>query len=64
LAAVAAWNLGLKDVAREQAKLALDHAPNDERLKANLAFMENSDVRSADTGTIADPGRHAEEVLP
>ena len=64
LAAVAAWNLGLKDVAREQAKLALDHAPDDDRLKANLAFMENSDVRSADTGTITDPGRHAEEVLP
>ena len=63
LAAVAAWNLGLKDVAREQAKLAFDHAPDDGRLKANLAFMENSDVCSADTGTIADPGRHVEEVL-
>jgi len=64
LAAVAAWNLGLKDVAKEQAKLALDHAPNDERLRANLAFMENSDVCSANTSTITDLGRHPEEVLP
>jgi len=63
LAAVAAWNLGLKDVAREQAKLAFDHAPDDERLKANLVFMESDDVCSTNTGASADPGRHAEEVL-
>jgi len=39
LASIAAWNMGLKDIAMEQAKLALEHAPEDARLQANLAFM-------------------------
>ena len=64
LLAIAAWNMGLKDEAREQVKLALAHAPDDERLKANLAFMENHNVCSTDSGASADPGRHAEAVLP
>jgi tetratricopeptide (TPR) repeat protein len=63
LLAIAAWNLGLKDEARTQAKLALDHAPDDERLKANLVFMENDNVRSTDTGASSDPGRHAKAVF-
>jgi glycosyltransferase involved in cell wall biosynthesis len=64
LVAIAAWNMGLKDEARKQAKLALEHAPDDERLNANLAFMENEDVCSTDTGASPDPGRHVEEVFP
>jgi glycosyltransferase involved in cell wall biosynthesis len=40
LAAIAAWNMGVKDIARQQAHLALQHAPDDERLRANLAMME------------------------
>lgn len=40
LAAIAAWNLGMKDIARQQARLALNHAPDDGRLKANLTMME------------------------
>jgi hypothetical protein len=39
LASIAAWNMGLKDIAMEQAKLALEHAPEDVRLQANLAFI-------------------------
>jgi glycosyltransferase involved in cell wall biosynthesis len=39
LASVSAWHLGLKDVALEQARLALSFAPEDERLKANVGFM-------------------------
>jgi glycosyltransferase involved in cell wall biosynthesis len=36
LASIAAWHLGLRDIAIEQARLALEHAPTDERLQANL----------------------------
>jgi hypothetical protein len=39
LAAVAAWNLGLKDIALTQAQLALSHDPNDARLQANVRWM-------------------------
>jgi len=39
LAAVAAWNLGLKDIALAQAQLALSHDPNDARLQANVRWM-------------------------
>lgn len=38
-ASIAAWHLGLKDEAIEQCKKALEFAPNDERLKNNLAMM-------------------------
>lgn len=34
-ASIAAWNLGLKTLAAEQAQLALDKAPDDERLRRN-----------------------------
>jgi glycosyltransferase involved in cell wall biosynthesis len=38
-ASIAAWNLGLTDIAIEQCKLAIEHAPDDERLLANLKSM-------------------------
>jgi tetratricopeptide (TPR) repeat protein len=37
-AAIAAWHLGLKSIAAEQGQLALDLAPEDGRLKANLTW--------------------------
>jgi tetratricopeptide (TPR) repeat protein len=37
-AAIAAWHLGMKDIAAEQGQLALDLAPEDGRLKANLTW--------------------------
>lgn len=40
LAAIAAWNLGLKDVALVQAKIALELNPADMRLQNNLKFLE------------------------
>lgn len=39
LASVAAWHLGLKNIAYEQCKLALKLAPSDPRLIANLQYM-------------------------
>jgi Glycosyl transferase family 2 len=42
-ASVSAWNLGMKDAAIEQCKLALQHAPNDERLLSNLRLMTEND---------------------
>ena len=39
LASVSAWNMNLKDVALEQAQLALSFAPEDERLQANVRLM-------------------------
>ena len=41
LASLAAWNLGLYDLALEQAKLALSFAPDDFRLRQNLKFCED-----------------------
>jgi glycosyltransferase involved in cell wall biosynthesis len=40
LASIAAWNLGLKQIALEQAKWAVGLSPNDERLKGNLEMIE------------------------
>lgn len=39
-ASIAAWNLGLKDQAIVQAKLALQFSPDDVRIAANLKMME------------------------
>ena len=39
LASIAAWNLGLKDEAVAQARLALEKSPVDLRLQQNLGFM-------------------------
>ena len=38
-ASIAAWNLGMKEVAIEQCELAIQHAPDDERLLENLKLM-------------------------
>ena len=42
LASISAWNLGIKDIAKEQAAQALALAPDDARLKANLDFIETA----------------------
>lgn len=42
LASVAAWNLGLKNIAKEQAILALEKSPDDPRLKSNLEAIEKA----------------------
>jgi glycosyltransferase involved in cell wall biosynthesis len=42
LASISAWHLGLKDIAVEQAKICVELEPDDERLKANLAFCLKS----------------------
>jgi tetratricopeptide (TPR) repeat protein len=40
LASVSAWQLGLKDIALEQAQIACNHSPDDPRLKANLDYIQ------------------------
>jgi hypothetical protein len=40
LASIAAWNLGLKEIALKQAQLALEKTPHDARLQANLNFIQ------------------------
>ena len=37
---IAAWHLGMKTEALEHCKKALEFAPNDDRIKNNLAMME------------------------
>jgi glycosyltransferase involved in cell wall biosynthesis len=44
LAAISAWNLGLKDVALEQAKIAVELEPNDQRLKNNLDLISGNTI--------------------
>jgi tetratricopeptide (TPR) repeat protein len=39
LAAISSWHLGLKDICVEQARIAVEKEPDDERLKKNLAFV-------------------------
>jgi glycosyltransferase involved in cell wall biosynthesis len=39
LASIAAWRLGLKDIAVEQARIAIEKSPDDMRLQANLKFL-------------------------
>ena len=41
-ASIAAYYLGMKDAALQQAKLALEKSPDDERLKSNLQMIEDS----------------------
>ena len=43
LASISAWNLGLKDLALTQAKLALEHSPDDIRLQNNVKFMDGTE---------------------
>jgi hypothetical protein len=40
LASIAAWNLGLHDVAIEQARKAVELEPDNLRLRQNLEFCE------------------------
>jgi tetratricopeptide (TPR) repeat protein len=42
LASIAAWHLGLKDIALEQAKLAVEKEPNDIRLQSNLKWIQDA----------------------
>ena len=39
LAAIAAWHLGIKNVSIEQARLAVEKSPDDQRLQENLKFV-------------------------
>jgi tetratricopeptide (TPR) repeat protein len=39
LASIAAWHLGLREVAAEQAQLAVAHNPGDARLQKNLEII-------------------------
>ena len=48
LASIAAWNLGLKGLAEEQAKIAIEKSPDDLRLKQNLLYIQGvSDTAEA-----------------
>jgi hypothetical protein len=49
LASIAAWQLGLKDIALEQAELAAQATPDDLRLRSNLSY-----IRAAMTGSQAE----------
>ncbi len=42
LASISAWNMGLKDIALEQAELAVKCTPEDNRLIENLRFIGNA----------------------
>lgn len=42
LASISAWHLGLPDIALEQAKIAVSHAPDDLRLRANLEYIQKA----------------------
>ena len=44
LAAISAWNLGLKDIAAQQGKIAAELAPFDDRLQSNLAYYLNKPI--------------------
>ena len=43
LASVSAWYLGLPEISIQQAKLAVEKNPNDERLKKNLELVSSSE---------------------
>lgn len=43
LAAISAWNLGLKDIAIKQGQIALDLEPHDVRLETNLRFYRGNE---------------------
>jgi tetratricopeptide (TPR) repeat protein len=38
LAAISAWQLGLKDIAVQQGRFAIELAPHDDRLRSNLGY--------------------------
>jgi hypothetical protein len=45
-AAIAAWHLGLHDIAIEQGKFAIKLEPEDVRLKQNMGYYEESKLAS------------------
>jgi glycosyltransferase involved in cell wall biosynthesis len=47
LASISAWHLGMRDVSVEQARLAVEKEPNNERLEANLAFVSSINLDEA-----------------
>jgi len=40
LAAIAAWNMGMKEIAAERGKIACELAPDDLRLRENLLWYK------------------------
>jgi hypothetical protein len=48
LASIAAWHIGLKDISIEQAKLAVEAAPDNLRLKSNLDFVMGKQAQAAE----------------
>jgi hypothetical protein len=47
LASIAAWHLGLADIAIQQAKIAVELSPDDLRLRANLRFVMGEEEEKA-----------------
>ena len=47
LASISAWHLGLRDISIEQARLAVEKEPDNERLEANLAFVSSINLDEA-----------------
>jgi tetratricopeptide (TPR) repeat protein len=47
LAAISAYNLGLYQIAENHGKIALDLAPDDERLKSNVVFYTQKPLEAA-----------------
>ena len=48
LASISAWYLGLKEVSLEQAQLAADATPSDQRLQANLLWIKEELKKASD----------------
>jgi glycosyltransferase involved in cell wall biosynthesis len=44
-ASIAAWHLGMKEEALKHIRLAIELSPDDERLKANLTFMQDDESK-------------------
>lgn len=40
-ASIAAWHMGMRDKAIEQAEIAIEKSPHDERLRANLELIKS-----------------------
>jgi len=47
LASISAWHLGLRDIAIQQAQLAVELSPDDLRLRANLRFVMGEEEEKA-----------------
>jgi tetratricopeptide (TPR) repeat protein len=64
LAAIAAWNLGKKEEAVVYAKKAIEIEPNDARLKANLAAIEDGVVTVKDKLFVSDSNKCVHKFPP